>query len=68
MATLISTTHHWNVGSDQIHFEFIFSDGKVFSDKILRGSDRAIIANHFQQAADILRQMDSVPATIDEDE
>ena len=59
MATLLSTTHHWNLASDQIEYTLAFSDGKVFTDKVLRGSERHILANHLQQWVDALRVMDA---------
>ena len=59
MATLVATTHHWDIGSDRITVEFHFSDGKCFTDKLLRGSERHILANHLQQWVDMLRLMDA---------
>lgn len=67
MATLIGYSHAHNFTSDTYAVEFWFSDGKVVTDKILRTAQRSILANHLQQLADRLRELDAEKAFPEED-
>ena len=66
-AKLTGSYHFYDYATDTHNFEFVFADGTKLRDKILVGATRAIVANHLQQLADLMRSLDADEPIPEED-